>query len=351
MEKYLAMHHIPTSREKHNAFQLIVESNEFIPVSILIKPPHEKKFVPIPLTAIHRFYLGQEMIDLGLSTAYYMDFANFSVQVQRWGKSLSVVAVEKQLTNNTVPASLEISPSNRLLGADLEVMAKRNEGGRFVAIPQTNENKNQIGTDRALLRKGNQFFQPIIELRANPQPTGKALWKEFLRLKQILEERAKLYDLTIVADANPQGRFFLGGHIHISNAPPSYRVISLLDSLVALPFSCKWKGSDLPRRKGFGRLGAVRNNDFNGFEYRTLPSWYSYIDDGYPFFSWLETVLFNETIPKIKISERGLEAFYNGSQQVLQKEAVSLLAFAYHYLSEEEKQRMQDWCQWLEIPL
>ncbi|MCD8509811.1 MAG: hypothetical protein LRY73_08030 [Bacillus sp. (in: Bacteria)] len=347
----LTLHHIPIREEQENAFQLMVEGCQFVPEKIFTKLPRDETFVPSDLTEINRFYLGQEMVDLGMTAAYYLNIPCFSVHLQRLGKNVFVVSVKKQ-QGKTVEERYHPSGKNtlKLLGGDLEVMAKKKKSESFVALPQINGNNKQIGTDRALLRKGNQFFQPIIELRAKPQPTGASLQKEFTRLKKRLEEQAAKYDLTIVGGANPIGRFFLGGHIHISNERPSYRKVSLLDSLITLPLSCKFNDENITRRRGYGRLGAVRINPFKGFEYRTLPSWYAFIEGGAPFFSWLETVMFNETIPPLSIPNEALLAYYEGNSQVLVIESLSLLKSAKNYLSPAELERLKNWVHWLEIP-
>ncbi|MDQ0253629.1 hypothetical protein J2S74_001001 [Evansella vedderi] len=351
MEEILSVHNIKVTNENNNAFQLIVHGEEFFPQRIQVQLPGEQSFSMIRRKEINRFYLGQELLDLAMMSAYYLNIPAFTSHIQRRGKEISVISVHHSSTPSPyIGDNNPYKNTQKLLGADLEVMARKRINGSFVAIPVSDVSQEQIGVDRALLRKGNKFFQPIIELRARPQETGLKLQREFLRLKKALENRAVKNQLNIVAEENPKGRFLLGGHIHISNERPSYRKVALLDALIALPFSCKYEHTNPSRRQSFGRLGAVRINSFNGFEYRTLPTWYKFIDDGETFFRWLEIVFLNEKIPFVTIPPEAIRAYYSEEKKVLQREVIKIFSGIQEFLTHKEKEVMKNWLRWLDIP-
>src|SRR5690554_1228021 len=212
-----------TEKLEGNATQLIVKGVEFFPLKINVKTPFEKERKISRIKELHRIYLGQELLDAALMAAYYTNIPSFETKVQRKGKDIFIHSVKKA----PIPIESDRREDGRLLGGDLEVMLRKQNGGAFVAIPFFADHELSIGTDRALLRKKNSFYQPIIELRADPQPTGLLLHKEFLRLIEVLEKQTDRYHLSVVSTENPTGRFMLGGHLHISNESPSYRKASL----------------------------------------------------------------------------------------------------------------------------
>jgi hypothetical protein len=65
----------------------------------------------------------------------------------------------------------------------------------------------------------------------------------------------------------------LGGHIHISGAPLTSRLLRLLDSYAAFPLALIEDPAGRARRPRYGTLGDFRQQPHGGFEYRTLPSW------------------------------------------------------------------------------
>ncbi|MDG5789030.1 hypothetical protein QA612_16350 [Evansella sp. AB-P1] len=344
-------HYIRTSVYDEKYFQLFVIGKEYFPIKVKIKEPYRKEIGLSDINDLRKYYLGQEMLDFAMMTAYYCNAVRYNVHVQRKGKEITIVTVKNnsdQTPVNRIRSNGLHTYSKSLLGADLEVMCQK-RNGKFVAIPFKEDHDKEIGTDRALIRKGNTFYQPIIELRANPQKTGELLQKEFVRLKGDLEEKVKERNLTIVSTDNPKGRFFLGGHFHISNSFPTYRKTSLLDGLVTLPLVSIKKGNNMLRRKGYGRLGSIRLNKFNGFEYRTLPTWYSLIDEGKPFFNWIETIFFNDTIPPLTFSEKLLTSYYDGDNETLKEEVNRFLRKIVPFLTEEEEKTLLDWIDWLRM--
>ncbi|ADU30674.1 putative amidoligase domain-containing protein [Evansella cellulosilytica] len=348
-------HGVKSANMDKNAVHMIVAGSEFVPHAIKTISNqwglHELKRI----SEVHHYYLGQEMLDIALMCAYYANEKNFSVHVQRVGKNIQLVSVKKTNVNKMPQLTKIDSVTNKnnrsLLGADLEIMMRNEKTNAFVAFPMSDKWNKKIGADRALLRKGTTFYQPILELRATPKKTGAMLHDEFVTLKRRLVDRLKneAYSLSIVAEENPKGRFLLGGHFHISNKRPSYRTTSLLDALVTLPFTTINQPKSLERRNTYGKLGSVRLNRFNGYEYRTLPSWFTYIDDGAPLFIWIETIFFNKTIPEIRLNDEAIRAYYEGKNEVLIKKTEYLFSYVTQYLTDEEKINLENFKLWLQL--
>ncbi|MFA9558002.1 hypothetical protein ACERII_11900 [Evansella sp. AB-rgal1] len=340
------IHKISSSISNSQSFQLHIQGHEFIPTSIHVFFPSGARKVLKNRKELGAFYLGQDMLDAAVMSAYYADISCFSIVVQRIGKDIQIIHVEEKKETRTC-VNGNLSNNTSLIGADLEVMARR-KNGPFISFPLGNGYDNKIGADRALIRQGTSFSQPIIELRADPKKSGKELHEEFMFLKKELESRADKNNLLIVSEENPTGRFFLGGHFHVSNATPTYRKISLLDSLLTLPIASITKLKKPDRRSLYGKLGAVRLNRFKGFEYRSLPSWYHFIEGGEPFFTWVETLLFNSGLPKINLAERTIHAYYEGDHSTLKEEVYQLFTYARNFLTKKEEVNMENWIIWLE---
>lgn len=314
-------HYIKTMNKESTAVQLTVTGEEFVPITIEFSDAENKRHPLNRQRDVSKFYSGKEMLDLALMSAYYSGIPNFTATVQRKGKELGIVSVTEAKTAQGTGSNEEHPAENplSLLGADLEIMLLNKHSGRFTAVPLQYDLQNEIGVDQALIRKEHHFYQPVIELRANPQPGGKALHLEFRRLKRLIEAKARAKNLRIVSEENPVGRFLLGGHFHVSSQMPTYRRISLLDSLLTIPLASSQISPSISRRQTYGRLGACRLNKFNGFEYRSLPTWFHLIDDGLPFFQWTETLFFNETLPALPVSQETAKAYYSGDRQELKR--------------------------------
>ncbi|WP_088033805.1 putative amidoligase domain-containing protein [Evansella clarkii] len=338
-------HYVKTIKKEPTAVQLTVTGEEFVPFTIEFSDAENKCHRIHRQKDVSKFYSGKDMLDLAMMAAYYSGTPHFTATVQRKGKDLGIVSVtEAKKRQETEPKDENAAESPlSLLGADLEIMLLNKTTGRFTAVPMQYDFQKEIGVDQALIRKNHHFYQPVIELRARPQPAGKALHEEFRRLKLIIKSKARAKKLEIICEENPVGRFMLGGHLHVSSQKPTYRRISLLDSLLTIPLASAQVSSSLSRRQTYGRLGACRVNKFNGFEYRSLPTWFHLIDNGLPFFQWSETLLFNETLPALPVSDETAKAYYTGDRQQLKRAAQESFEKISSYLTKNEAVRLEDW--------
>lgn len=339
------VHKLKTKEPMKNAFQLMISGVEFVPDRIRIKESFQADFKEITVEQLTSFYLGQELLDIGVQAAYYARIRFFSVHLQRLGKDISIISVTEDFTRSA--ARISDTKGAELLGSDLEIMIKNAETNKFASLPIRKDDGQRIGTDRTLVRKGHSFSHPIIELRTKPVKTGNDLYNECLQLQEKLEKKLPSNTLSVVSNGHPFGRFFLGGHLHISNKQPSYQLIQQLDQLLAIPLAAISDEKDVRRRESFGRLGSVRLNRFNGFEYRTLPSWYHYIREGRAFFEWIETVFFQNISIRDSLNKRVIKAYYDGGRSVLWKETVHQFLQLKRSSSPIVRQRADNFFAWL----
>ncbi|MBU9714470.1 putative amidoligase domain-containing protein [Evansella tamaricis] len=370
VRKSYELHGIKSMQVLENATQLIVEGSEFYPHKIAIKEAtgadrnythvNRTTFSPLSISKINQYYLGQEMLDTAIMTAYYCHIRTYSVHVQRIGKEIGVISVrdmkQRDITATTYPEKEPNSTS--LLGADLEVMIWNKTKQKFVAIPMSKDGeKKKIGADRALLRKGTAFYQPIIELRAVPKATGEELLHELQRLKHQLETKSSENQLQVVSESNPVGRFFIGGHFHVSHQHATFRRISQLDALLTLPLSAFCFTKEIERREMYGMLGAARLNPYNGFEYRSLPSWYDLIgSENEIFFQWVEFLLLEPDLPDYRLPPPVVRAYYEGNTVRLKEVSLMYLEELRQVLNVTEKKtsetaskRLERWIDWLKM--
>ncbi|WP_162848408.1 putative amidoligase domain-containing protein [Paenibacillus nanensis] len=120
---------------------------------------------------------------------------------------------------------------------------------------------------------GRRVIYPVAELRPAPAETPAALAANVRRLLARAAVRVSDPALRWVAGAMPLPGLALGGHIHISGAPLTGRLLRLLDSCAAYPLALVEDPAGRGRRPRYGALGDVRLQPHGGFEYRTLPSW------------------------------------------------------------------------------
>jgi hypothetical protein len=123
------------------------------------------------------------------------------------------------------------------------------------------------------MRVGRRVAYPVAELRPAPAEGPAALAANVRRL--LARAAAMVGDpaLRWVAGGMPVPGLALGGHIHISGAPLTGRLLRLLDSCAAYPLALVEDPAGRGRRPRYGVLGDFRLQPHGGFEYRTLPSW------------------------------------------------------------------------------
>lgn len=127
------------------------------------------------------------------------------------------------------------------------------------------------GADAMLV--GRRLLYPVAELRPAPAESPAALAANLRRL--LARAAVKVGDpgLRWVAGAMPVPGLALGGHIHVSGAALTSRLLRLLDSCAAYPLALVEDPAGRGRRPRYGVLGDFRLQPHGGFEYRTLPSW------------------------------------------------------------------------------
>ncbi|HZG78999.1 MAG TPA: hypothetical protein VEZ72_24315 [Paenibacillus sp.] len=130
--------------------------------------------------------------------------------------------------------------------------------------------RGEAGCDT--VRIGGRLRRPLAELRPAPAAGPAEL---LARLRGLLRraDRTAAPGLRWLAGAMPVPGLPLGGHVHLSGAPVTVRLLRALDSVAALPFALAADPRGDRRRPRYGALGDFRRQAHGGFEYRTLPSW------------------------------------------------------------------------------
>ncbi|CAM4286116.1 hypothetical protein L1N85_07710 [Paenibacillus alkaliterrae] len=127
------------------------------------------------------------------------------------------------------------------------------------------------GADAVLV--GRRLLYPVAELRPEPAEDPATLAANVRRLLLRAADRIRDPALRWAAGAMPVPGLALGGHIHLSGAPLTSRLLRLLDSYAAFPLALVEDPAGRARRPRYGTLGDFRQQPHGGFEYRTLPSW------------------------------------------------------------------------------
>lgn len=169
-------------------------------------------------------------------------------------------------------AGTGIADRQLLIGADPEFVLVTKEGkiasaSRFFGAGVG----GAAGADAVLV--GRRLLYPVAELRPEPAADPAALAANLRRLLQRAADRISDPALRWAAGAMPVPGLALGGHIHLSGAPLTGRLLRLLDSYAAFPLALVEDPAGRARRPRYGTLGDFRQQPHGGFEYRTLPSW------------------------------------------------------------------------------
>lgn len=271
-------------------------------------------------------YYEKELIEFALQCLYLTNTRLGECIVQRCRKKdLAVVEINpltsKQLTEaeiQTLARKFQQRPTSTEItyGCDLEFMLVNKRTNKFIRADQLSKH-SQIGFDDAICLNGEEVSHPVFEMRPKPANKMTDLHSNLLRLHTKLTKEASLNKLALVTTANPHDRFFLGGHIHFGNIPFTFHRVEVLDHFLAIPLTLVETKPSFKRRNYYGRLGSVRKNKFNGFEYRVLPSWFSLIPDFLPVLQWIQFLLENaDKLPSTKMTKIDLKAYYLiGAQQ------------------------------------
>ncbi|MWC28161.1 putative amidoligase domain-containing protein [Paenibacillus sp. MMS18-CY102] len=162
------------------------------------------------------------------------------------------------------------APAQILIGADPEFVLLRADG-RIAPADRYLGRMGGAGADALLVR--NRLMYPIGELRPDPSPTPEGLARSVRHQLARANERVKDRTLRWAAGAMPLPGIALGGHVHVSGAALTSRILRQLDRYLALPMAMVEHERGQARRPRYGLLGDFRRQAHGGFEYRTLPSW------------------------------------------------------------------------------
>ncbi|WP_138751052.1 putative amidoligase domain-containing protein [Paenibacillus sinopodophylli] len=173
------------------------------------------------------------------------------------------------------------------------------------------------GADALLV--GRRLLYPVAELRPEPADNPAALAANVRRLLLRAADRISDPRLRWAAGAMPVPGLALGGHIHLSGAPLTSRLLRLLDSYAAFPLALVEDPAGRARRPRYGTLGDFRHQPHGGFEYRTLPSWLvSPAAAKAAFALALLCAREEQTLSYIPaLDERYVEAYYSGDRVTL----------------------------------
>ncbi|WP_307466909.1 putative amidoligase domain-containing protein [Paenibacillus harenae] len=205
-----------------------------------------------------------------------------------------------------------------LIGADPE-FALVTPAGRIAAASRFfgAATGGAAGADAMLV--GRRLLYPVAELRPEPAADPAALAAGVRRLLLRAARRIGDPSLRWAAGAMPVPGLALGGHIHLSGAPLTTRLLRLLDSFAAFPLALIEDPAGRGRRPRYGTLGDYRMQPHGGFEYRTLPSWLVSPAAAKGAFA-LALLCAREawTLPYIPaLEERYVEAYYAGDRAEL----------------------------------
>lgn len=173
-----------------------------------------------------------------------------------WHAAAGAGAVDRQLLIGADPEFVLVTPAGKVAAAS-----------RFFGAGVG----GAAGADAVLV--GRRLLYPVAELRPEPAEDPAALAANVRRLLLRAADRISEPALRWAAGAMPVPGLALGGHIHLSGAPLTSRLLRLLDSYAAFPLALVEDPAGRARRPRYGTLGDFRQQPHGGFEYRTLPSW------------------------------------------------------------------------------
>ncbi|OIJ17911.1 hypothetical protein BKP45_20355 [Anaerobacillus alkalidiazotrophicus] len=267
------------------------------------------------------FYFEKELKEFAIQCLYLLSIPLGECVVQRCGKKeITVIKIrslkfgeltkkEKELLLLTLENKNK-SFENVTFGCDIELMVKNLDTSSFMNMDVLLK-EGQIGLDDAIAVHKKKVIHPIVEVRSKPANNMTELFDDVFLLYKKLRKATSNHDLTIITDAHPFGRFFLGGHIHFGNIPLTFQHVRLLDQFVTIPFSYVEQKPSFQRRRYYGRLGSVKENRFQGFEYRVLPSWFKLIPNSLPLLLWVEFLMKNPTkLEASNFQKKDLHSYY-----------------------------------------
>lgn len=313
----LRCHPVKVVDRLHPRKQILrIRNDHFTPLSVEIFTPEASAMLKRPDFQSHkarhedalRFTEG---IQTALYALYVLGCAHGECVVQREATGdYSVYSVQPVLESEKPEHRSDTG--NLTFGADVECLLQRRKTGKWVAASSVIDLNGEIGYDDAISMKGKIVQHPIVELRPQPANSASLLHRNLLQLYERLEHFLQKNDLRAVVQGSD--RYHVGGHLHVGNQQPTFRLVGVLDHFLAIPFALTASGDARKRRQRFGRLGSVRPNAFSGFEYRVLPSWHPLIPEMKPVLEWFCYMIRHpDYFPELDFDEGMLKGYYSHS--------------------------------------
>jgi hypothetical protein len=327
-KKHLERHHFITRNDFHRKkVALRVRNFHFVPLSVETYTPDPTLLQQHPVAKAKFVKSGEEEgyykigVETALQALYLLNIPFGECIVQReTSQKFSVYSIEPRLIEHATEDEQKRierfmlqyqKPRILSFGADIECLIRHTETKKFVAASSLVSKNGMIGFDDAIAVTGTKVSHPILELRPKPAPTGEQLYRHLVSLHGQLATFLEKNCLCAFGGGNPYGRFFIGGHLHIGNQPITFKHVRNLDIFLAMPHATIESDQTAVRRTTFGRFGNVRKNDFNGYEYRSLSSWYNNIPNSLPMLHWFQYLnSYPERLPNIDFTMSLPGAYY-----------------------------------------
>ncbi|OZM58653.1 hypothetical protein CIB95_03540 [Lottiidibacillus patelloidae] len=326
----LSLHQVSTSNYFNKNFLSVkIVGAQFHMLAVRIWVPTKKRW--ISLKEGNNFFKSKEMIHLALQCLYYVNIPIGVCVIQRGlGGKCHVYSIKEKRAEelpNVLQRRLEQikeqSPFNSELtfGADVEGLLYHEKRKKYITASSLFKQNDRLGYDNAMIVRENKTKNHILELRPLPGKNGKELYTNLVLEYEKLLEVTRKYDLSVIGGANPVSSVMLGGHIHVGNKNLNFQVVRTLDLFFGIPMSLTEDQGAVQRRKTYGRLGSVKMNKYNGFEYRTLPSWIEQIPDMLPVFRWYCLLLKNAHLFQDgRLPSKLLNGYYTQNNKFLETE-------------------------------
>jgi hypothetical protein len=323
---------------------LKISASHFTP--ILIEEYNHDTCKWKPLDQVKSFYKKGEMMQLAMQTLYYLNIETGECIVQR-GKEgkLFVYAIKKLNERINAPQS----SSELTFGADIEGLLFHNKDKKWITASSVIKESNTIGFDSSIIIQNHKVKNHILEFRPEAASNSEQFISNIKSCYDELSKKTKPLHLKVIGGANPLKQIFLGGHLHIGNQPLTFHHVRVLDIFFGLPLALIDTCSPQNRRKSYGRLGSVKKNKFNGFEYRTLSSWIHLVPIIDPVIEWFVFIQKNSAIfPYLHFLDQQLLAYYNHDKKALKEETKRIEMITYTLMnSDDDKKIAQHFFQWI----
>ncbi|GAA4701501.1 putative amidoligase domain-containing protein [Brevibacillus fulvus] len=225
-------------------------------------------------------------------------------------------------------ARLEASRQAEIvLGADPE-FALRQRSGEMALASDYFGKRGKVGCDSTRYREELALNQwPLVEIRPDPSPDPAELTSRIEEALQLAAARIDKREVEWLAGGMPFAGYPTGGHIHFSGIPLHFGLLRQLDAYLAVPLVLAEDEGCRRRRPRYGFLGDVREKDYGGFEYRTLPSWLvsPLITSGVLSLAKLVATHWR-SLPAVRLQGRLLIAYYRGRKEMLRPLVLQLWA-------------------------